>query len=166
MLENTTGLLSPTPSMVSEGSISTGVLPLARSHPLADGSAKFNALRNYLDSRIYEINSKISKSFAGYTTFAEVHKDLDAAVDVLWISNTPALQVPFLITLSGLFQSTLHLFTWDRSRSLQMVAKLDDFFAHLLSNGQVASGNAITNTDKARISSIVSTLPFSIIELL
>lgn len=156
MPETVTGLLSPTPSVRSESTVSATSLPVARSHPLQNGSAKFNALRNYLDSRIYEINSKLSKSFAGYTTFPEVHKDLNAAIDVLWISNTPALQVPFLITLSGLYQSALRLFPWDRSRSLELVAKLDEFFAHLLSNEQVLSGYTINNTDKARINSIVS----------
>lgn len=158
MPETASGLLSPTPSVRSEVAVPSGILPVARTHPLQTGSVKFNALRNYLDSRIYEINGKLSKSFAGYTTFPDVHKDLNAAIDVLWISNTSALQVPFLITLSGLYETAIHAFPWDSSRALAMVAKLDEFFARLLSDDHDSSGYVITNTDKARINSIVSRL--------
>lgn len=151
-----TGLPSPAPSALSQGNASLGLLPIARSHPLLPGSAKFNTLRNYLDTRVYEINSKLSKSYAGYSTFTDVHRDLNAAIDVLWISSTPALQVPFLITLSGLFQSSLGLFPWDSIRSLELASKLDEFFAHVLSDSAGSDEGAVNNTDRARISSIVS----------
>lgn len=63
------------------------------------GSGKETAVINYVDSHILAINRRHAKKFSssfsgekdedrGYERFREVVKDIEAVVDMLWVSGT------------------------------------------------------------------------------
>ncbi|PNH39546.1 hypothetical protein VD0002_g4402 [Verticillium dahliae] len=45
--------------------------------------------------------------FVGYAGFSELCKDLQSIIDVLWLSGTPSLQIPFLLNVASEFTSLL-----------------------------------------------------------
>ena len=166
-------LLSPSPSTISTQSSSTQQklskhLPLSRSRPLKPGSQKEISLINYIDAKILRITRRYAKKFSnsntttdidddaqGYISFDEVVADLDAVFDVVWISGTPSLQVPYLLTLAGLFASYMPAFEFSGDVSMfRLVRKLDEGFACLL-NGEMGNGYHVTTTDRVRIKSLV-----------
>lgn len=156
------GLLSPAQSDISVAYAPSDVLPVPRSHPLPAGSSKQIALINYLDDRILHITSRYAKSFAasatdrdhnvGYTNLGQVITDVDAVLDVVWISNTPSIQIPYLLSLAGHFRDYLHSFTFVTD-SFRLARKFDLAFSRLLS-AQDHLSTAITMTDKVRIRSL------------
>jgi hypothetical protein len=91
-----TSLPSPAPSSASRSS-TTSNLPHPRSHPLRAGSAKEEAARRYVESRLLHISRRYTKKFQapdatedvhGYERMTEAAKDLGEVVDVLWLSGT------------------------------------------------------------------------------
>lgn len=170
--DQNSGLLSPAPSENSTFIPSTD-LPIPRSHPLMPGSAKETALINYLDSRITYVTGRYAKSFAatssdrgpdsGYTSFDQVIQDIDPIVDVVWITSTPSIQVPYLLTLAGLFSDYLPAFPFIVS-TLRLTRKFDLAFSSLLSHSSSQS-NRINPTDKVRIRSLVEESKLNIINV-
>jgi len=90
---------SPVPLPARSASTITSSLPRQRIHPLRPGSPKESAVINYVDSQILAINRRHAKKFSGsfaspdeadrgYENFREVAKDIEAIVDVLWVSAT------------------------------------------------------------------------------
>lgn len=167
-------LLSPSPSTVSTQSSSTQhrlskYLPQSRSRALKPGSQKEISLINYIDAKILRITRRYAKKFSnsndttsadnddaqGYVSFEEVVADLDAVFDVVWISGTPSLQVPYLLTLAGLFASYMPAFEFTGEVGMfRLVKKLDEGFSCLL-RGQLGNGYHVTITDRVRIKSLV-----------
>src|SRR6266536_5163049 len=89
-------LPSPSPSNAPITSTSSD-LPHPRSHPLRAGSAKEEAARRYVESRLLHISRRYTKKFQppeegenvhGYQSMVDVAKDLSEVVDVLWLSGT------------------------------------------------------------------------------
>jgi hypothetical protein len=89
-------LPSPAPSNISSSSTASN-LPHPRAHPLRAGSAKEDAARRYVESRLLHISRRYTKKFQppdetedvhGYESMSEVAKDLGEVVDVLWLSGT------------------------------------------------------------------------------
>lgn len=160
------GLLSPAPSVDADTNTFANFMSTPRSRPLNKESSKYHTLFTYMEEQVELINARYAKSFAadaydqgpkrGYLSFDKLVSDLNSAAEVLWVSNTPSIQVPFLLALAGLFQSTIHSFDWRPIPSLQMVAKFDAFFAYLLTQATNSSDTLIRNTEKARINSLVS----------
>jgi hypothetical protein len=166
------GLLSPAGSTAS--STTCGIphgrnLPLSRATPLKPGSKKETALINYLDDKLLRISRRYGKKFSnsendnddskGYESFDEVVEDLDPVFSIIWVSGTPTLQVPYLLTLAGLFCSYMPAFPFSTSM-FRLVKRLDEGFAYLLrsSQDQFASSNRsiyqVSTTDKVRIKSL------------
>ncbi|EHY54352.1 hypothetical protein HRR83_008065 [Exophiala dermatitidis] len=169
------GLLSPPASAASPAASGTSyhnrtaTLPTPRSHPLRPGSQKEIALINYLDDRILRISRRYAKKFSdeglqnddtpGYTTYDEFVADADPLVDVVWVSGTPTIQIPYLLTLAGLVCSYLQAFPFSMS-FFYIVAKLDQGFVALLQpseNGSApgATSHSVSTTEKVRIKSLV-----------
>ena len=166
------GLLSPAGSTAS--STTSGIphgrnLPLPRATPLKPGSKKETALINYLDDKLLRISRRYGKKFSnsendkddskGYESFDEVVEDLDPVFSIIWVSGTPTLQVPYLLTLAGLFCSYMPAFPFSTSM-FRLVKRLDEGFAYLLRSSQdhFASSNRstyqVSMTDKVRIKSL------------
>jgi hypothetical protein len=89
-------LPSPAPSSISTTS-TTSNLPHPRAHPLRAGSAKEDAARRYVESRLMHVSRRYTKKFQlpdeaeqvhGYESMGEVARDLGEVVDVLWLSGT------------------------------------------------------------------------------
>jgi len=93
----------PSPPSSSVTSLSQ-TLPHPRAHPLKSGSAKESSFINYVDQGILNVTRRYAKKFSarledhpggesertgrGYEDFGEVARDLEALVDVVWVSGT------------------------------------------------------------------------------
>ena len=71
-------------------------LPQPRSTALKAGSSKESTLRNYVESKLLEISGRFERRFqadepSSYKSFAELAKDLNGVVDIIWISGTRKL---------------------------------------------------------------------------
>ncbi|KAL4991759.1 hypothetical protein BDW68DRAFT_126831 [Aspergillus falconensis] len=110
----------------------------------------------------------------GYESFKEVVKDLEGVVDVLWVSGTPSLQIPYLISLSGLVNTYLPDYPFSGKATFRLLRKLDSFFTSLIlgedaETGQPLSGfegrrNVVSMTEKVRIKSIAETARVLVVE--
>ncbi|RAL04350.1 general transcription factor IIH subunit TFB6 family [Aspergillus ibericus CBS 121593] len=171
-------LTSPAPSTTtttapsnSNSSNAPSLLPQPRSHPLRPGSAKEATVINYVDSTLLRIArrhaKKFSKAFAdpnlpdserGYESFEELGRDLEAVVDVLWVSGTPSLQIPYLISLAVQVNSYLAEYPFSAAATFRVLGKLDEVFAALLGEGEGEGddgrGSVVSMTEKVRIKSI------------
>ena len=93
----------PSPPL-SAPSTSASILPRPRATTLKAGSPKENAVRNYVDNKLLEISGRYERRFeagevvsesshpgatvAGYRSFADLARDLDAVIDIIWVSGT------------------------------------------------------------------------------
>ncbi|KAL4875493.1 hypothetical protein BJY04DRAFT_211244 [Aspergillus karnatakaensis] len=110
----------------------------------------------------------------GYESFREVAKDIEALVDVLWVSGTPSLQIPYLISLAVLTNTYLPDYPFNATPTFRLLRKLDSFFASLIlgedsETGQPISGfesrrNVVSMTEKVRIKSIAETARIVVVE--
>ncbi|KAL4917085.1 hypothetical protein BDW62DRAFT_89809 [Aspergillus aurantiobrunneus] len=110
----------------------------------------------------------------GYENFRDVVKDIGGVVDVLWVSGTPSLQIPYLISLSVLVNSYLPDYPFTAKATFRLLRKLDSFFASLIlgedaETGQPLSGfegraNVVSMTEKVRIKSIAETARVVVVE--
>ncbi|KAL5339295.1 hypothetical protein BJX70DRAFT_161955 [Aspergillus crustosus] len=184
--------LSPAPST---STVTPSRLPKQRNHPLRAGSLKEATVINYVDKELLSINRRHAKKFSsayeqantsgitsqqngsrqpgindkerGYESFGEVTRDIEALVDVLWVSGTPSLQVPYLISLAVLTNTYLPEYPFTANSTFRLLRKLDSFFASLIlgedsETGQPLSGfesrrNIVSMTEKVRIKSIAET---------
>ncbi|KAK1908046.1 hypothetical protein P3342_013366 [Pyrenophora teres f. teres] len=89
-------------------------LPQPRKHPLKPGGPRESDLIRYLDHGVNSIQKRVDNrttnrkprpgpsEVEGYKAFWEVAKDLDGLVDVVWVSGSPNLQIPYLLNLAVL----------------------------------------------------------------
>ncbi|KAL6705923.1 hypothetical protein ACN47E_006202 [Coniothyrium glycines] len=154
-------------------------LPQARRHPLKPGGPKESELIRYLDQGVNQTQKRVDNRMTnrttelvpgeavGYKAFWEVAKDLDGLVEVVWVSGSPNLQVPYLLNLAVLTADYLPLFD-ATTRSIQaafrLLSKLDYAFASLLAGVDSATGErlsgfeggrAVSTTDKVRLKGVV-----------
>ncbi|KAL3422565.1 hypothetical protein PVAG01_06721 [Phlyctema vagabunda] len=150
-------LPSPVPSNAS--SIPGSNLPHPRSQPLRAGSAKEEAARRYVESRLLHISRRYTKKHQppeadevvhGYQSMAEVCKDLSEVVDVLWISGTPSLQIPYLLNIALSVNTYLSAFLPAPTATFALLRKLDHAFASLLKGEDVTSGETLPGFDQGR----------------
>ena len=94
----------PSPPLSTAGSDTTPstLLPRPRATPLKPGSQKQSGLINYVDTRLLHISRRYEKRCSsehepsdsraensrGYLSFTEMAKDLEAVIDVIWMSGT------------------------------------------------------------------------------
>ncbi|RDW61252.1 general transcription factor IIH subunit TFB6 family [Aspergillus mulundensis] len=193
--------LSPAPST---STVTPSVLPKQRTHPIRSGSIKEATVINHVDKTILTINRRHAKKFSsvfeqqqtqqnitasaavgnkggtkedkerGYESFKEVVKDIEGVLDVLWVSGTPSLQIPYLISLSVLVNTYLPDYPFTGKATFRLLRKLDSFFASLIlgedaETGQPLSGfegrrNVVSMTEKVRIKSIAEAARVLVVE--
>ena len=151
----------------------TTPLPQPRKHPLPSGGQKEASLIFYLDRALDNVGKRTTNrhvkellpgELPGYKSFAEVVKDLDPLVDIVWVSGTPTLQLPYLIGILVSTVNCLPMFPPLPRTTLDFLAKLDTAFANLLNGhdsetGELLSGfsdnRGISTTDKVRVKGVV-----------
>ncbi|KAI9043521.1 general transcription factor IIH subunit TFB6 family [Aspergillus affinis] len=186
------GFMQPSlPSPAPSSSTATpSILPKQRSHPLRPGSTKETTVINHVDRVILTINRRHAKKFSsayedpsqpasvqserGYESFQEVAKGIEGLVDVLWVSGTPTLQIPYLISLAVLVNSSLPDYPFNSKPTFRLLKKLDTVFASLLTGEDADSGvplsgfethrNVVSMTEKVRIKSIAETCRVTVVE--
>jgi hypothetical protein len=163
-------LPSPSPSHVSTSS-ATSILPHPRAHPLRPGSAKEDATRRYVDSRLLQISRRYAKKFQpkensmesdvkGYESMGEVAKDVGEIVDVVWLSGTrkqrtlmipwisliaaqASLQIPYLLSIAGSVNSYLPAFPPSPRGTFALLRKLDHAFSSLMQGEDSITGEVL-----------------------
>lgn len=155
-------LPSPAPSGTSTRSASG--LPHPRAHPLRPGSAKEEKIRIYVENQLMCIARRFVKKFeeprpdddvVGYKNVGELCKDIEALLDILWLSGTrktdlqdsqghlehplinenatATLQIPSLLNLANEFTEWVTRFPPQPTPMFSLLRKLDFCFASLLS---------------------------------
>ncbi|CAI6339673.1 unnamed protein product [Periconia digitata] len=154
----------PTPPA---SSIAASPLPQPRRRPLTRGSPKESQLISYLDKSLNDIRKKIDNRGVetGYISFSQIARDIEGIVDVVWVSGSPTLQTPYLLTISTLTIDALPLFPPSSTHAFALLDKLDAAFSSLLAGRDIDSGAALpgfddgrrglSTTDKVRIKGVV-----------
>ncbi|KAH6690291.1 meiotic recombination protein DMC1 [Plectosphaerella plurivora] len=133
-------LPSPAPSAVSTRSGAN--LPHPRARALKSGSNKEDTVRRFVEDRLTVVARRYVKKHGiqqpgddvvGYTAFSELCKDLHGVIDVLWLSGTPGLQIPFLLNVASEFTKYIVSFPPAPRSTFAVLDKLDHCFASLLS---------------------------------
>lgn len=190
-------ILSPPPSSIAS-SIASGrsALPQPRDSPLRAGGSKESTLIRHLDSKILHVQRRFARrttfslnalndgaqlqaanlwpgDIKGYANMKEACKEIEELVDVVWVSGTPSLQVPYLISLALLLSTTISGMPPSPRRLFRLIGKLDRAFASLLQGRDVETGEAlpgfqsrrgISGTEKVRIRSLVERTRISVME--
>ncbi|RDA84722.1 hypothetical protein CP532_5237 [Ophiocordyceps camponoti-leonardi (nom. inval.)] len=178
------GLPSPAASAVSTRSAAS--LPHPRGKALRPGSSKEDMIRRFAEQRLLNVSRRYVKKFGGadstdsvvgFANFAEVCHELDSLVNVLWLSGTPFLQVPFLLKLASDFTQYVRAFPPSPRATFSLLSKLDHCFASLLCGHDIDSNEALpgfdnglsagmTITDMVRCRSLVEQTRLLVVEMM
>ncbi|TQB67820.1 hypothetical protein MPDQ_004692 [Monascus purpureus] len=150
---------------------------------------KETAVINHIDESILSINRRHAKKFSssyyvvdqpaserGYEGFDEVAKDIETIIDLLWVTGTPSLQIPYLISLAVMVNSYIPDFPFSPKQTFSLLKKLDFVFASLLLGHDAETGaplsgfdtrhNIVSMTEKVRIKSIAESCRVTVVEAL
>ncbi|KAK4503547.1 hypothetical protein PRZ48_004462 [Zasmidium cellare] len=182
-------ILSPPASTTSTTTTST--LPIPRSHPLRPGGSKESAFIRYCDSQLLHIQRRFAKRTSptsqflstvdrekadtwgdvqGYSSMSEACKDLSELVDVVWVSGTPSLQVPYLISIGLLLGNVIQGMPARPKGLFKLLGKLDAAFAGLMlgrdveTGAEVPGGGRVSGTEKVRIRGLVERTRVGVVE--
>jgi len=153
---------------------------------LQPGSNKEDMVRRYVEEQLLNASRRYVKKFSsgeptgdivGYKSFSEVCKDLDNLVNVLWLSGTPSLQIPFLLRLASDFTQYVRSFPPAPNATFELLAKLDHCFSSLLTGKDTATGEhlpgfenglraGMTTTDMVRCRSLVEQTRVLMVEVM
>lgn len=129
----------------------------------------------------------------GYKNFAEVGRDMERLLDVVWISGTrrlscnhihtetsltldaASLQIPYLLTIALLTANFLPSYPPAPKVMFRLLGKLDIAFASLLQGRNVETGDRlpgfetgrrVSGTEKVRIKSLVERTRVAVVEVM
>ncbi|CAI4215022.1 unnamed protein product [Parascedosporium putredinis] len=97
-------------------------------------------VRNYASGKLMQVSRRYVKKFGtpeageeltGYQDFSQLCKDLDAVINVLWLSGTPSLQIQILLRIASEFTEYVPAFAPEPDATLRLLRKLDHCFASL-----------------------------------
>ncbi|KAK3332637.1 hypothetical protein B0T19DRAFT_439457 [Cercophora scortea] len=190
-------LPSPAPSNTSNNtnntnnndngtSRSSSGLPHPRSHALRPGSAKEDKVRNFVEDRLMHMSRRYVKKYAlkqpgdtlaGYGSMTELCKDLDGLLDILWLSGTPSLQIPYLLNIANDFNTWITSFPPAPVATFASLRKLDHCFSSLLSGQDIETKETLpgfenglrhgmSRTDMVRCKSIVEMTRVLIVDVM
>jgi len=155
-------------------------LPQPRRSPLKPGGQRESELIGYLDQGVNRIQKRVDNRLTkrktkpapgeslGYRAFWEAAIDLEGLLDVVWVSASPNLQLPYLLNIAILTAEFLPVFDVS-SRSthatFRLLLKLDFAFSSLLTGHDATTGDclpgfehgrSVSTTDKVRLKGIVT----------
>ncbi|KAK4205432.1 hypothetical protein QBC40DRAFT_270957 [Triangularia verruculosa] len=198
------GFLPPSPAPTATSTATTAIssaspLPHPRGHALKPGSAKEDKVRHYISDRLAHINRRLvtkskpdeefDRDIHPYTSLADLcQTDLDPLINIIWLSGTPNLQIPYLLNIASDFNDWLKTptsFTTPHKASSAAIfgtlAKLDHCFASLLTGRDFVTsdplpgfftassptgGSGMSKTDMVRVKSTVQQTRVVIVEAL
>ncbi|KAF2219467.1 hypothetical protein BDZ85DRAFT_243194 [Elsinoe ampelina] len=176
---------SPPPSSVAS-SRQFNALPEPRSSPLKPGGSKESSFIRFVDQQILYIQRRFAKrdtkldagvpetdeqDVPGYTTFGEASRDVEELLGIVWISGTPSLQIPYLISIALLVNTIIPAFPASPKQLFRSIGKLDHAFASLLQGRDVdtgeplpgfSTGRKVSTTEKVRIKSLIERTRISV----
>ncbi|XPS79864.1 hypothetical protein M3J09_011835 [Ascochyta lentis] len=165
-------------------------LPQPRRHPLQPGGTKESELIRYLDHGVNRIQKRVDNRITnrktpallgqeeGYRAFWEVAEDLDGLVDVVWVSGSPNLQIPYLLNIAVLtadFLPQFHSTTRSTQATFRLLSKLDFAFSSLLAGHDSSTGEAlpgfeagrsVATTHKVRLKGIVDRTRLTVVRVM
>ncbi|KEQ87013.1 hypothetical protein M438DRAFT_268257 [Aureobasidium pullulans EXF-150] len=183
--------LSPPPSSIASSNTPNS-LPQPRRTPLKPGGTKESRLIRHVDQQLLHIQRRFAKrdpslghegrlqqseewnDVQGYAGFAEAAKDVEELIGVIWVSGTPALQVPYLINMALLTTTMIPAFPLAPRPLFRLLGKLDHAFASLLVGRDVSTdeilpgfntGRGVSGTEKVRIKSLVERTRICVVEV-
>ncbi|KAK0662069.1 hypothetical protein QBC41DRAFT_32141 [Cercophora samala] len=193
---------SPAPTAASTATATTfnrnaSPLPHPRGHALKAGSAKEDKIRHYISDRLAHINRRLVTkpeeeteiNIHPYTSLADLcQTDLDPLINIIWLSGTPNLQIPYLLNIASDFNDWLQTpasFSVSHKASsatiFGMLSKLDHCFASLLcgrdfitseplpgffTSSALIGGSGMSRTDMVRLKSTVQQTRVLIVDVL
>ena len=182
---DTGGFLSPPPSSMASASTATSsALPHPRATPLRPGSSKESTFIRYVDERLLRVQRRFAKrttpsatgdeiekdatliwdDVQGYRSMREACKDVEDLMGVVWVSGTPSLIIPYLISLALLLSTIIASMPANPKQMFRVLGKLDHGFASLLQARDIDTGErlpgfekrrGVSGTEKVRIRSVV-----------
>ncbi|KAL6714069.1 hypothetical protein ACLMJK_008563 [Lecanora helva] len=181
-------LPSPPPSSADGASIAPTVLPASRSTPLKKGATKESSFIDHVDRKLLGISRRYEKRHnteseddpstdlegKGYATFGELANDLEGLIDVIWVSGTPSLQTPYLLTIALTTCSYLPSFSFSPRATFRLLHKLDLAFCSLLQGINVETNEQlpgfeggrgkVSTTEKVRMRSLVERTRIAVVD--
>ena len=171
-------------------------LPHPRNSPLKSGGNKESAFIRHVDSQITNIQRRFAKrtnfstainekgevnvpadtwagDVKGYASMKQACKEIEQVVDVVWVSGTPSLQVPYLLSLALLLTTVVSGMPPSPKRLFRLLGKLDRAFASLIQGRDVETGEmlpgfggrkGLSGTEKVRIRSLVERTRLGVME--
>lgn len=170
-------LPSPPPSAISSPTPHQApILPAARNQPLKPGSAKESGFIAYADRKLLDISRNYEKRFdGGYEGFGYCARDLEGVVDVVWVSGTPSLQTPYLLTVALAVINYMPAFKFAPRETFSLLGKLDIALSSLLQGRNAETGNTLpgfeagggklSTTEKVRMRGIVSGTRLAVVNI-
>ncbi|KAK0509179.1 hypothetical protein JMJ35_008550 [Cladonia borealis] len=182
-------LPSPPASTATSASPAPPVLPRPRANPLKPGSSKESSFIDYVDNKLLGVSRRYEKRYnadfedeatsgiegRGYESFGEMAKDLEAVIDVVWVSGTPSLQTPYLLTTALTTCSCLPSFPFQPRPTFQLLHKLDLAFYSLLQGTDAETGDILpgfeggrvklSTTEKVRMRGLVERTRVAVVEV-
>jgi len=139
-----------------------------------------------VEGKLLHVSRRYTKKFQphqdgenvhGYTSMSEVSKDLGEVVDVLWLSGTPSLQIPYLLNIALAVTTYLPAFPAAPKATFGLLRKLDHAFSSLLRGEDSLSGEILpgfeggrsrgmSRTDMVRIKSLVESTRVIIVDVM
>ncbi|AEO64691.1 a8201b9f-9144-4eb5-9309-04da7cda3a4a [Thermothielavioides terrestris] len=182
-------LPSPAPTTASTTSTIRSVagLPHPRARALRPGSAKEDQVRHFVSERLMHMTRRFLKKagkappggdeIEGYRSMTELCKDLDGLINIVWLSGTPNLQIPYLLNIASEFNTWVKGFPPAPAATFPILHKLDHCFASLLSGADMETGEPLpgfenglragmSRTDMVRCKSLVEQARFVMVEVM
>lgn len=186
-------MLSPPASSTVSSNTSTR-LPQPRGSPLRPGGSKESTFIRYVDQQMLHIQRRFAKRTSpqtnqlsdvdrdkadswgdvkGYASMKEACKEVEELLNVIWISGTPSLQVPYLISLALMMGNIIQAMPPTPKSLFRTLGKLDHAFASLLQGRDVDTGErlpgfvgerGVSGTEKVRIRSLVERTRIHVVE--
>lgn len=103
----------------------------------------------------------------------EACKDIEELVSVVWVSGTPSLQVPYLISVGLLVSNVVQSMPPSPRHLFRLLRTLDHAFASLIQGRDVDTGEAlpgfagvrgVSGTEKVRIRSLIERTRVNVVE--
>ncbi|KAL2753960.1 hypothetical protein ACRALDRAFT_1075899 [Sodiomyces alcalophilus JCM 7366] len=176
----------PSPAPSNASSRSAVLLPHPRKRALLSGSNKEDLVRRYVEEQMAIVSRRYVKKYSeptpgddivGYESMSEVCKDIHKIIDVLWLSGTPSLQIPFLLNIASDLTKYVVSFPPAPRATFSVLRKLDHCFASLLDGEDVETRETLpgfenglragmTTTDMVRCRSSVEQTRVLMVEVL